>query len=59
MHDVFHVSFLKYYVSDITHVIDMSSLEVSDEGAIMVEPIHILDHRIQNLWHRTIDQDKV
>jgi hypothetical protein len=26
MHDVFHVSVLRHYVSDLTHVIDMSSL---------------------------------
>jgi hypothetical protein len=26
MHDVFHVSVLRHYVSDPTHVIDMSSL---------------------------------
>jgi hypothetical protein len=26
IHDVFHVSFLRHYVSDPTHVIDMSSL---------------------------------
>jgi hypothetical protein len=46
MHDVFHVSILRYYVSDPTHVIDMSSLQVSDEDVLMAEPIHILDHRI-------------
>ena len=26
MHDVFHVSILRNYISDLTHVIDMSSL---------------------------------
>jgi hypothetical protein len=46
MHDVFHVSVLRHYVSDPTHVIDMSSLQVSDEGALTAEPIRILDHRI-------------
>jgi hypothetical protein len=46
MHDVFHVSVLRYYISDPTHVIDMSSLQVSDEGAFTAEPVHILDHHI-------------
>jgi hypothetical protein len=50
MHDVFHVSILRHYISDPSHVIDMSSLQVSDEGALMAEPIRILDHRIQQLW---------
>jgi hypothetical protein len=49
MHDVFHVSILRHYVSDPTHVINMSSLQVSDEGALTVEPIFILDHRIRQL----------
>jgi hypothetical protein len=52
MHDVFHVSVLRHYVSDPTHVIDMSSLQVSDEGALMVNPIHILYHRIRRLWRQ-------
>jgi hypothetical protein len=49
MHDVFHVFILRHYISDPTHVIDMSSLHVFDEGALMAEPIYILDHRFQNL----------
>jgi hypothetical protein len=32
MYDVFHLSVLRHYVSDPTHVIDMSSLQVLDEG---------------------------
>jgi hypothetical protein len=32
MHDVFHVYVLRHYISDHTHVIDMSSLHVSNEG---------------------------
>jgi hypothetical protein len=31
MHDVFHVSVLRHYISYPTHVFDMSSLQVSDE----------------------------
>ena len=46
MHDVFHVSVLRHYISDPTHVIDMSSLQVSDEGALTAEPVFILDNRI-------------
>jgi hypothetical protein len=59
MHDVFHVSVLRHYVSDPTHVIDMSSLQVSDEGALTAEPVRILDHRVRQLRRRTVDQVKV
>jgi hypothetical protein len=55
MHDVFHVSVLRHYVSDPTHVIDMSSLQVSDEGALTTEPIHIMYHHIRQLRCQTID----
>ena len=47
MHDVFHVSILRHYVSHPTHVIEMSSLQVSDEGVLTAKPIRILDHRIR------------
>jgi hypothetical protein len=59
VHDVFHVSVLRHYVSDPAHVIDMSSLPVSDEGALKAVPIHILDHRIRKLQRRTVNQVKV
>ena len=59
MHDVFHVFVLRHYVSDPTHVIDMSSLQVSDEGALTAEPVRILDHRVRQLRRRTVDQVKV
>jgi hypothetical protein len=47
MHDVFHVSVLRHYISDPTHVIDMISLQVSDGGALTAETICILDHHIR------------
>jgi hypothetical protein len=37
MHDVFHVSVLHHYISDPSHVIDLSHLQMSDEGALMTE----------------------
>jgi hypothetical protein len=55
MHDVFHVSVLRHYISDPTHVIDIIFLQVSDEGALTTESIHILDHCIRQLRRRTID----
>jgi hypothetical protein len=32
MHDVFHVSVIRHYISDPSHVIEISSLQVSYEG---------------------------
>jgi hypothetical protein len=49
MHDVSHVSVLRHYISDHIHVIDVISLQVSNEGALTVEPICIIDHHIRQL----------
>jgi hypothetical protein len=59
MHNVFHVSVLRHYISDPTHVVDISSLQVSDEGAFTTESVRILYHRIRQLRRRTVDQVKV
>ena len=59
MHDVFHVSVLRHYISDPSHVIEMNSLQVSGEVALMEEPNCIMCHCIQQLRRRTIDQVKV
>ena len=57
MQDVFHVSVLRHDISDPTHVIDLSSLQVYDKEELMAETIRILDHRVRQL--RRLDQVKV
>jgi hypothetical protein len=59
MQDVFHVSILRHYVSDPTHVIEKRYLQVLDEGILMAEPICILGHRIRQIRCRTVDLIKV
>jgi hypothetical protein len=44
MHVIFYVYVFRHYISDPSHVIDMSFLQVSNEGVLMAEPIHIMDH---------------
>jgi len=46
VHNIFHVSLLKKYVHDATHVLDWD--------VIQVEPECILDKRELTLWNRTI-----
>ena len=38
---MFSCTCLRHCVGDPTHVIDMSSLHVSNEGALMAEPVRI------------------
>ena len=43
MHNAFHVFVLRHYISDPSHVINLSNLQILDDGVLMAEPIHILD----------------
>lgn len=59
MHDVFHISVLRHYLSDPTHILKMDDLQLSEDGAVRAEPQCILDRRTQQLRRQTIDQVKI
>ena len=59
IHNVFHVSLLKKYIHDATHVIDWNVIQVEPEGDFPVEPDCILERREMNLRNRSIGQVKV
>jgi ribosomal protein L21E len=45
VHNVFHVSLLKKYVHDVTHIVNWNVIQVEPEGEFQVEPLHILDKK--------------
>jgi hypothetical protein len=49
IHNVFHVSLLKKYVTDRNHVIDWNVIQVEQEGALQVHPVCILDRKSNHL----------
>jgi hypothetical protein len=59
VHNVFHVSLLKKYIHDPTHIIDWNMVQVEPKGEFQVEPLHILDKREIVLQNRVIAQVKV
>ena len=59
VHNVFHVSILKKYVHDATHVIDWNVIHVEPEVEFQVGLERILDRRELSLWNYTIIQVKV
>ena len=59
VHNVFHLSVLKKYVHDATHVINWNDVQVEPEGDFLVEPDCILERREISLRNRTIGQVKV
>jgi hypothetical protein len=56
VHNVFHVSLLKKYVADPSHVLDDGVIVMPNEGQFDVEPETILAIRERQLRNRTITE---
>ena len=59
VHNVFHISVLKRYVHDATHVINWNDVQVESARDFLVELDCILDKREILLWNCTIGQVNV
>ena len=59
IHDVFHVSVLRKYIYDESHLIDWDALQVESDGHIALEPICILARWTLSLWGKELDQVRV
>lgn len=54
VHDVFHVSMLRKYEPDPSHVIYWSELELGEDVTFAERPVQILDSRVQVLREKVI-----
>ena len=54
IHDVFHISHLKKYQPDPTHVIHHESMQVQDNLTYTVKPEQIVDHEVKQLRNKKI-----
>ena len=59
MHDVFHVLYLKKYISHHEHIIDWKLLQVWEPGVVEVKPLKILKLCKLRLWNQDVTQCKV
>ncbi|KAA0036152.1 pol protein [Cucumis melo var. makuwa] len=59
MHDVFHVSMLRRYVADPTHVVDFEPLQISENLSYEEQPVEILAREVKKLRNREISLVKV
>ncbi|KAL6504578.1 hypothetical protein OROGR_026501 [Orobanche gracilis] len=59
VHSVFHVSQLRKYVSDPSHVIDFGDIEIEKDITFSERPVRILEKRDKDLRHKTIYLVKV
>ncbi|KAL0540961.1 hypothetical protein IC582_020987 [Cucumis melo] len=59
IHDVFHVSMLRNYIPDLSHVLQEQQLELKEDLSYVEEPVQILDTKEQVLRNKTIPLIKV
>ena len=59
VHPVFHVSMLRKYIPDESHVLSLDSMDLGPDLTFEEEPITILDRKIQNVRTKEIDSVKV
>ena len=59
IHNVFHVSMLRKYRSDPTHVLKDQTVEISQNPSYVEEPVSIVDYKAKKLRTREIPMVKV
>ncbi|GKV11326.1 hypothetical protein SLEP1_g22590 [Rubroshorea leprosula] len=59
VHDVFHVSLLRRYVLDPSHIINPEPIQLQEDLTYDEHPIRILDFKERIMWKRTIRFVKV
>ncbi|KAK5775641.1 hypothetical protein PVK06_043559 [Gossypium arboreum] len=59
IHDVFHVSMLRRYRSDPTHVVPVAEIEVRADLTFEEEPVQILDRDVKVLRRKSVPLVKV
>ena len=59
IHDVFHVSILRKYISDTSHVLKVPPIELNEDLSFEVQPVGIVDQRMKELRNKVILMVKV
>ncbi|KAL0551527.1 hypothetical protein IC582_010616 [Cucumis melo] len=59
VHDVFHVSMLRKYVPDPSHVVDCEPLEIDENLSYVEQPVEVLAREVKTLRNKQIPLVKV
>ena len=59
IHDVFHVSMLRKYIFDPSHVLEAPLIEFNEDFSFEVQLVGIVDQRMKELWNKVILMVKV
>ena len=56
---MFHVSMLKKYISNLTHVLEAPLVKLKEDLSFEVQPVGIIDHKLKELRNKVILMIKV
>ena len=59
IHNVFHVSMLKKYVLDPSHILETTPIELEEDLSFEVQPVAIIDQEMKQLKSKVIPMVKV
>ena len=59
LHPVFHVSQLRKYISDPSHVLEVDPVQVREDLSMEVMPVKIVDRRVKQLRGKSIPLVKI
>ncbi|XP_016168694.1 uncharacterized protein LOC107611259 [Arachis ipaensis] len=59
LHDVFHVSQLRKYMSDVAHVLEPESVDLKENLTFQVTPVRINDTSVKKLRRKEVQLVKV
>ncbi len=59
VHNVFHVSMLRKYIPDMSHVVEVAPLQLREDLTYPEQPVRVVDRREQVLRRRTIPYVKI
>nr|CAD1829459.1 unnamed protein product [Ananas comosus var. bracteatus] len=59
VHNVFHISILRKYIFDPTHVLDATPVDLQDDVSFEEQPVRILTREVRKLQNRDIPYVKI
>ena len=59
IHNVFHVSQLRKYIPDSSHILSYPPVQIHEDLSYTEEPVQILDHKVKQLRNKIIPLVKV
>uniref|UniRef100_A0A151UFM2 Retrotransposable element Tf2 n=1 Tax=Cajanus cajan TaxID=3821 RepID=A0A151UFM2_CAJCA len=59
LHDVFHVSQLRKYIKDLSHMVEMDEVQVRENLTYEKRPVAVVDHKLKELRGKSISLVKI